>query len=782
MNENKIDLNLATLLPEIDLERDECVRRLERAMQNQPGISKAHIIEPAPASALCLHIDPAVLSPTDARRLAERISSKITDQYRHLQLSVEGMDCSDCALVIEHAIGRMPGVLNLSVDYPQEEIWIEFDSRQVTKSEVESQIRKLGYDVPRSIIFQFWEDKKAFILSGIAGITLLLGWIRESRLSLPDWTILLAYSASYAAGGLPLLRESITQLMRERRFDTDQLMILAAIGTLALGAYAEGAFLLFLFSLGHALENQALSKATHAINSLKDLAPKSATVRRDSEVKAIPIHQIRLEDIVIVSPGSRIPVDGHIRSGTSTVNQSQVTGESLPVEVGPGHTVFAGSVNGNGALELTATRLAKDSTVAKIAQLVEQARAEKAPSERFSNRVMRVLIPAVLIGDMLLIAIPPLFGVPFNQSFRMAMILLVAASPCALALGTPSAVLAALAHAARQGILIKGGGRLETLAAVQKIAFDKTGTLSTGDPTVTDIVPVERMGVDQLLSIAAAVEMHSTHPLAAAIVAKANAQSLSLPIAKDISSEPGFGVSGEVREERIRIGKFTEADRSGVSDELKSKINLLEGSGKTLVAITNETKLLGVLALADQIRPGAKSALEALHHRGVDELMMLTGDQPSTAKTIGDELGMDQVYANLSPEDKLDIVSSISSGGEVVCMIGDGVNDAPALSRASVGIAMGGARNQVALDTADIVLMSDDLGRLPYLIDLSRQTLSIIRQNFVIAFGVILGLITLTLVNVTTIALAILLHEGSTLLVVLNALRLLSFKARSPIA
>jgi Cd2+/Zn2+-exporting ATPase len=778
MKEHKLDLKLTSLLPEIDLEGDDCVRRLELAMQDQKGISKAHIVDPSSMNALRLHIDPSVISHKEARKLAERVSSKITHQYRHLIIPIEGMDCSDCALVLEHALSRMVGVLKVAVDYPTENMRIEFDSRRVTKNDIEVQVRRLGYSVPRNRLFQYFEDNKAFVLSVITGLFTLIGWLGENTLSFPTWAIFGAYSLAYAAGGIPLLRESFIQLTRERQFDTDQLMIAAALGAAALGEFTEGAVLLFLFGLGHALEGQALKKAGKAIHDLKDLAPKTALVVRDSGYEAVPIDQVTLDDVVMVSSGSRIPIDGIVRSGSSMVNQSQITGESLPVEVAINDRVFAGSVNGNGTLEIIPSKLAKDSTLAKIAQLVQEAQAEKAPSQHFSDQVMRYLVPGLLIGDILLILIPPLFGTPFRQSFLLAMTLLVAASPCALALGTPSTILAAVARAARHGILVKGGVHLEALATVETIAFDKTGTLSTGEPTVTDVLSFKTMAADQLLATAAAVEIHSSHPLAAAITGAANEKDLQIPSASNILDEPGFGVSAIVAGKPIRIGKLIDFDRSALPDNINTQIRNFESNGKTVVAVHVDSDLMGVIAVSDQIRASARPALQALRRSGVNEILMLSGDNAASATAIGDQLGIEQVHANLMPNDKLEIISAKTTRGEVVGMVGDGVNDAPALAKASVGIAMGGARNQVALDTADIVLMSDDLSRLPFAIDLSQRTRRIIRQNFVLALGMIGGLIALTLLNLAGITLAIVLHEGSTLLVVFNALRLLGYKDR----
>ena len=780
MKEQKLSLDLALLLPEIDLEQDDCVKRLQNALQEYDGIHRAHIEEPKAVDELCLHYDPSVLSPQQAQKLAKQSSAKIARQYLHLTIPIEGMDCSDCALVLEHSLGRMTGVLNISVDYPDQHMTIEFDSRRLGKGAIEERIRRLGYAIPLSGLRRIISKYPYLLLSLSSGIFLLLGWSAQKFFGASLATAGGFYALAYVFGGLPLARSSFRQITRERRFDTDQLMLAAALGAGWLGQFAEGALLLFLFGLGHALEHHALDRAKNAILGLRDLAPKTAIIRTPSGDTIVPVEKIQINDVVRVPPNARISVDGRVKAGSSAVDQSAITGEYLPQDIAVGDPVFAGSVNGEGSIEIIATRLAKDSTLAKVAQLVQEAQTQKSPSEQFSDSIIRYFVPGVLLIAIFVILVPPLLGAAFRDSFLMAMTLLVVASPCALALGTPSAVLTSVARAGRAGVLVKAGAHLETLGAVNVIAFDKTGTLTIGKPAVDRILPLTDMKADEVLALAAGVEAHSGHPIAHAIVEAAKVEALHIPEAHDMRAIIGFGVEATIAGRRVFVGKHDHSDHASAPQDLLSKIEKIESSGKTLVAVKEDFQLIGLISIRDQLRDNALSMIRILNKLDVDELVMLTGDNSLAAQRIAQQLELDQVHSGLLPEEKLDVIAQLLASEKLVAMVGDGVNDAPALATASVGIAMGGAKTQVALETADIVLMSDDLSQLPFAVGLGRMLRRVIRQNLVISLAVIAGLLTLTLMNLAGIALAILLHEGSTLLVLLNSLRLLRYdKARS---
>jgi Cd2+/Zn2+-exporting ATPase len=602
----------------------------------------------------------------------------------------------------------------------------------------------------------------------------------ERWLGIPAAAAVGLYVASYAFGGFDLARHWIGGLRRGRvTFDIDLLMLLAAIGAAILGEWAEGAFLLFLFSLAHALEHYALDRARGAIRALADLAPPTARVLRGDQALEVPVEEVGVGETVVVRPAERIPVDGEVRSGRSVVNQAPITGESVPVEKGLGDEVFAGTINGDGALQVATTRVAGDRTLDRVVQLVEEAQTQKAPTQRFTERFERVFVPAVLVADLLLIVLPPLLGFwDWGTSFYRGMALLVASSPCALALGTPSAVLAGIAQAARNGVLIKGGAHLENLGTLKAIALDKTGTLTVGEPSVTDLVPGPGVGEDELLGVAAAVESHSQHPLAEAVVRHAEEKRVALPEAGDLESLTARGVRSQVEGETVEIGNLRLWEETGVEipGEIRSAVEILQRAGRSTMAVRHGTRWLGVIGVADRPREGVRAVLERLRGMGIRSLTMLTGDNRGVGEAIAREVGVDEVRAELLPEDKVTAIRELLAAHGQVAMVGDGVNDAPALANATVGIAMGGAGTAVALETADVALMGDDLGKLPFAVGLSRRARGIIRQNLYVSLSVIAVLILATTTGVFGIGPAVLVHEGSTLIVIANALRLLGYE------
>ena len=581
-------------------------------------------------------------------------------------------------------------------------------------------------------------------------------------------------------GGFELIEHLVKALRKGQfRFDIDLLMLLAAVGAGALGEWVEGAFLLFLFSLAHALEHYAMGRARNAIRALSDLTPAKARVQRDGREQDVPVEQVRVGETVIVHPAQRIPVDGKVRAGRSAVDQAPITGESVPVEKSPGDEVFAGTVNGSGALEIVTSRAAGDRTLDRVVRLVEEAQTQKAPTQRFTDRFERVFVPGVLIAAVLLVVVPPLLADwPWATSFYRGLALLVAASPCALALGTPSAVLAGIAQAARKGVLIKGGEHLEAFGSVRAMAFDKTGTLTTGKPQVTDLMTMPEVTEPELLRVAAAVERRSQHPLAAAIVRRAEADGLTLPDAGDVESVTARGVRSIVEGKVVEIGslRLFEGCPAAIPSAVTERVESLQQRGRSVMVVRHGDRWLGVIGLADTPRPSARRTLDRLRQLGLDTLVMLTGDNAGVANAIGRAVGIDQVRAGLLPEDKVTAVQELMKQSGRVAMVGDGVNDAPALANATVGIAMGGAGTAAALETADVALMGDDLAKLPFAIGLSRFARRIIRQNLVIALGTIVVLAVATTLGLIRIGPAVVFHEGSTLVVIFNSLRLLGYK------
>jgi Cd2+/Zn2+-exporting ATPase len=619
-------------------------------------------------------------------------------------------------------------------------------------------------------------------LSLACGALLLAAWLGEWWFGLPHGWAIALYVASGVCGAWDLVRTNLAILRAGHyRADIDLLMLLAALGAAALGEWVEGTFLLFLFSLANAAEHYAMGRATGAIRALGDLTPPTARLLfPDGHDEVVPIDQVSRGAMVLVRPSERLPVDGVVRSGRSAVDQAPITGESVPVDKAPGDQVFAGTVNGDGALQVETTKAAGERTLDRIIQLVADAQAKKAHTEQLTARFERVFVPIVLVGAVMLIVAPPLLGWwPWATSIYRGLALLVAASPCALALGTPAAVLSGIAQAARHGVLVKGGAQLEALGMVRVLAVDKTGTLTVGRPDVTDVVPIEGPAA-RLLAVAGAAERQSQHPLAEAIVRRVDADGVPTLEAGPLESVTARGVRAVVDGEVVEIGSLRMwADLpGGVPAVVEQAVAALQARARSTIVVRHGGRWLGVFGVADTARGAARGALTTLRHLGVQPIVMLTGDNEHVANAIGLEVGVDEVRAHLLPEDKALAIEALRQQYGGVAMIGDGVNDAPALARANVGIAMGAAGTAAALEAADVALMSDDIAQVPFAIGLARQTRRIILQNLTIALVVIILLIVATTTGTIGIGPAVVMHEGSTLVVIANALRLLAYRSR----
>lgn len=779
--EQTLKLDIPILLPGVADERDQCVVRLQQMVEGQRGIHKAHVEQAAGKPVFCLHFDPNLMSLAAVKRLASDAGAEVSRRFRHDTMKITGMDCTNCAASIEGVLRRTPGVLNVAVNYAAEKLTIEYDTEIVERDSIIKRTKSLGYTLdapPRTETPNWVRDNWELVLSLLSGLFLALGFFGATVFNLPTSVALGLYILAYLAGGFDAARHAFKAAIH-LQFDIDVLMVVAAIGAAALGEWAEGALLLFLFSLGHALEHYAMGRARRAIEALGQLTPKTARIRRAGVEAELAVEDIQRGDIAIIRPGERIPVDGTVLIGQSTVDQSSITGESIPVTKEPSMSVFAGTINGEGALEVTVTKLAQDSTIARITAMVEEAQTQKSPTQRFTERFERVFVPAVLASVVLVIVVPPLVGwLPWNTAFLRAMTMLIAASPCALAIATPAAVLSGIGQAARHGVLIKGGVHLENLGTLQALALDKTGTITEGTPVVTDIIPLSGMPEVEVLRLTAAVESRSGHPLAQAVVRAASAQNLHLPTTGELQSITGRGVRATVDGQVVRVGStklYTEETGQSLADNVRTQVQALEAAGKTTMIVSTDTTVIGILALADQPRASAAATLTALKGLGIKALVMLTGDNARVAATIAHTVGLTDVKADLLPEDKVSTIKALLGQHGKVAMIGDGVNDAPALAHATVGIAMGAGGSDVALETADVALMSDDISKLPFAVALSRQSRRIILQNVGLSLGVIALLLPSAVFGVAGIGIAIILHEGSTLLVVANALRLLRF-------
>ncbi len=773
----KLELELTALLPTAPDERDGCTARLCALLQGTRGVSEVHVERKNGAPLLCLHYDPDLVSLAVLERATQRAGVEISTRYAHDLIPIDGMDCSDCVVVIEHALRRADGVLAVAVNYASQIVRVEYDTTRVARSAVVATLERLGYRVPKKGAAGFLDQYRELLFTLGCGVLALTAWMAEHVVGAGLALTGPLFLAAYVLGGWDITRHA-WQALRERHVDTDLLMIAAALGAAVLGELADGALLLFLFGLGHALEELALDHARQAVRKLGELTPRTALVRRDGIEVDIGVEQLAIGDVVIVRPGARIPVDGAVVSGASAVDQSPVTGESIPVEKAAGADIFAGSLNGEGALEVRVSRLARDNTLARVMTMVEEAQGQKSRTQQITERFTRYFVPAVL-GGAVLVLLPSLgLGVGLRESLLRTMTLLVAASPCALALGAPSAMLAGVAQAARNGLLVKGGRYLETLGEVGVVAFDKTGTLTHGRPEVTDVVSAGGLGEEEILSLAAAIERRSGHPLAQAIVRAAEVRALPNKDATDVVSLTGRGVRGVVDGREVMLGNrrlFDEAQKP-LPVSLEQRAEQLEREGKSTMFVGTGSEVVGVIALADTPRPAAADTIRLLKKIGVRKTLMLSGDNTRVAEKIGRDLGVDVVRADLMPDQKVEAIRALASG-ETVAMVGDGVNDAPALAAASVGIALGGASTEVALETADVALMSDDLSKLPFAIGLGRATRRVVWQNLAVSILTIGLLAAAAVLGIVGIGSTILVHEGSTLVVVANSLRLLRYRS-----
>jgi Zn2+/Cd2+-exporting ATPase len=684
-------------------------------------------------------------------------------------IRVEGMDCASCAATVEKRVSQLPGVRRAVVNFAAGRLDAEHDP-DLALEELEKAVRDAGYGVANTQEVErtaFWRTPRA--LSVFASALLFALGFGLGFASAPEVARVGAYLAAIVVGGLPIFRAALAGV-RARHLDMNVLMSAATIGGAAIGEWAEAASVVVLFAAGNALQIYAIDRTRGAVRALAGLAPGEVLVRRDGAERLVDADEVAVGETVVVRPGERLAVDGEVIEGRTTVDESPVTGESTPVEKGPGDPVYSGSLNGGGGLLVRALREASDSTLQRIARLLEEAQATKAPAEQLVDRFSRIYTPVVVAVAVVLAVMPPLLGASFGEWFYRALALLIIACPCALVISTPVTVVSGIGAASRRGILVKGGAALEAAGRLKALAFDKTGTLTEGRPVLARTVALDGRSKAEVLRLAAALERRSEHPLAHAILTAADG--CNLPAVENFRTIPGSGAEGEVGDRRCLVGSprlFEE--REIPLDLAKDALAEVEREGETPVILGSEQEPLAIFGLADTPRPDAGSTLAALRAAGVSELVMITGDAEAPARRVAQELGIGY-RARLLPEQKVDAVRELVSKYENVGMVGDGVNDAPALAASSVGFAMGAAGTDVALETADVALMQDHLPKLGEAVVLSRAAERIIKQNIYVSL-LIKGLfVLLAPVGLVTLWLAVLADMGTSIAVTLNGLKL----------
>ena len=772
-----------------------CLETAEKLLAHQPGIVRAEVNNAD--NKVILDYDPSIVSKKAIEMLALEAIPQFQQKFEKCTMRLQGRACEACALKLEAKAQKIPGVRRATATFLGGVMSVTYDQAAFTPETIATEVKKIGahvspLELPRFLqpeeataagrLKQVLSDRIEIIFTLLTLIFLVSAFVGQ-RSGMPATGFNTLYFLSYVAGSFFGI-QAIYQSLRQLTINVDLLMLLAALGAAFVGAPLEGAMLLFLFSLSNTLQGYAMERTRKAIHAIMQLRPDTALVRRDGVTEVLPIEELKIGDHVLVRPGERVPLDGVVVEGKSTLDESSLTGESLPVSKGIGAPVFAGTINQTGGIEVEVSKLAKDSTISRLIQMVEEAQSEKAQTQRWLDRAEQYYAVGVILFTLALIIGPMIFvtGAKFGDVFYRAMTVMVVASPCALIISTPATILSAIGGAARRGVLFKGGAHLERTAGVQTIVFDKTGTLTEGKPRVTDVFGAES---DDLLSMAAAVETKSEHPLAQAIVEECKRRGLPISECAGFQSISGEGASGTINGRRIAVGneRFFAQIQCSDSQNIRERFGAMEREGKTAVIVAELTEagakavLLGVIAIADVLRSDAAEALRSLRAIGIKRLVMLTGDNRHVAEAVAKQCGLDEFYAELRPEDKMKLVKQMGAQASIA-MVGDGVNDAPALAAATVGIAMGAAGTDVAMETADVVLMSNNLNNVAFAIGLSRRARTVVIQNLVFALAVIVVLVCSALGFHLRLTFGVIGHEGSTVLVCLNGLRLLAYRFR----
>ncbi|MBI4317339.1 MAG: cadmium-translocating P-type ATPase [Chloroflexi bacterium] len=690
-------------------------------------------------------------------------------------LRISGMDCPDCALTIERKVGSLDGVKSAKLNFATSMLTVEL-APTVPIDKLVRAVDEAGYEAEPDFVQPtkpWWQRiRRHDLATAASGMLLAIGFLL-SITGQPTLAVSIAYALAILVGGYYTARRGIVAA-RSLNADINLLMTIAVLGAVAIGEWIEGATVVFLFSLANTLESYTLGKTRNAIRELMELAPKEATIRHNGHLERVSVSRVKVGDVVVARPGEKIPMDGTVVGGASAVDQAAITGESIPVFKTVGDEVYAGTINQRGALDIRVTRPFEDNTISKIIHLVEEAQSKRAPSQQFIDRFARYYTPGVIGLAVGVAIIPPLLlGLPFGPWIYRALALLVVSCPCALVISTPVTIVSAITNASRNGVLIKGGAYLEQTGALSVVAFDKTGTLTNGRPEVVEVVPLNGHSERDILAVSASVEHHSEHPLAEAILRKARRAGLQLEPVSNFESITGMGVKAALNGTTYYVGSARLFEELGLSvGRAAETLDTMQQRGETAMLVGTGQELIGVVAVADQLRDSSRKAIEKQHRSGIKRVIMLTGDNEVTARAIANQLGIDEFRAGLMPEGKVEAMKELIGRYGKVAMIGDGVNDAPALATATVGAAMGTAGSDAALETADIALMADDLSKVPYVIDLSRRTLAIIKQNIIFALLVKTVFLGLVFPGWLTLWLAVVGDMGTSLIVIANGMRL----------
>lgn len=781
------------------LDCPDCAKGVQKAVSSIPGVQSAEVnfgaqkLKVDHNNEVSIKEINKVLSKIGhtATLLSENKGSNKTSDSQIITstLKVSELCCPDSAKDVKKAVSSMPGVQSTEVNFNAQKLKVVYNRNETSLEQISNTLSKIGHPVTSvktenavdakaaPSITPWWKEAKNILLAISAVITVLTLIAEWTHIGLPETWAKVLYGAAVIIGGIFPVKKGLSSL-RHGRLTINTLLVGGAIGAIYLGLWEEAALLVVIFSLGEVLESYAVDKARGSIQALISLAPQEATVLRNGKELRVPIEQVNIDEIVLVKPGEKVSVDGVVVSGTSAIDQSSITGESIPVEKHSGDEVYASTLNGRGALEIKVTKLAEDSTLSKIVELVENAQMKKGNAQNFSERFGAIYTPFMFVLAIIMAVVPPVFfGQSFDAWLYRALVVLVVSCSCSLVLSVPIAIVAGVGNAAKNGVLVKGGIHMETAGKVQVVAFDKTGTLTTGKPTVTDVVVLGSISDEKLLKIAGTLEVRSEHPLADAILKLISEKGLELETIDEFMSITGRGAKGMIDGEQYYIGNPRLFKESGVSVEGHIKqIEHLQDEGKTVILVGSSRQILGMIAVSDQPKENARKAISKLKELGIRKIVMLTGDNKVTGEAIGRGIGVDEVRAELLPEDKISAIKALQQDHSTVAMVGDGVNDAPALAQADVGVSMGVAGTDVALETADIALMADDLDQLVYMVKISRKTVSVIKQNIAFSLVLVAFLVITALFGWMPLTTGLIINEASALVIIANGVRLLKVK------